>query len=74
MFAAPPFSMFRYAIREVRPMPGSFHMPPSRRSNPQSDSEDVDEYILREVRRILDMSELVSSSCEDDVLIMETSF
>ena len=72
MFPAPPFSMFRYAIREVRSMPGRFHISSSWRSDPRWDSDEVDESLLRELDRILDRSDMVSSCSVDDVLSMET--
>ena len=72
MFPAPPFSMFRYAIWEVRPMPGSVRVPYSRCSDPGMVSDDVYEYLPEELGLFLDESDLVSSFSPGDPSIVET--
>ena len=73
MFPAPPFSMFRYGIREVRPRPGIIRIRSFWHPDPRLDSEEVNEYLIRELRLVLDRIELDSSFIEDDVPIMETA-
>ena len=60
MFPAPPFSMFRYAIWEVRPMPGTVHVPHFRCSDPGMDSDDINEYSLEELDVSLNKDDIVS--------------